>query len=162
VHAPLRHLIGLAIALALLGPTTAMARPTTPSSSEIAARGRPKVDLDKLGLPDEARAIGGLEAHLRKTLRREARRADWGASRGNKIKYRFFVEELKLREEAGVLHVSCTAVGKLPKGKSAKSQITFGGDPRERNKVVKRVLEIVARGVITRLAQLERARRTGR
>jgi hypothetical protein len=111
-------------------------------------------------MPTDLLGSKELEAHLRSTLRREARRADWGASSDSKISYRFFVEQLELREEAGVLHVTCTAVGRLPKGKSAKSHIVFGGDPRDRKKVVERVLDIVARGVVTRLAELERARRT--
>ena len=75
---------------------------------------------------------------MRSTLKREARRADWGASSSSKISYRFFVEQLELREEAGVLHVTCTALGRLPKGKSAKSHIAFGGDPHDRKKVVER------------------------
>jgi hypothetical protein len=122
--------------------------------------GHPRVKLDRLAMPTDLVGSKELEAHLRSTLRREARRADWGASSDSKISYRFFVEQLELREEAGVLHVTCTAVGRLPKGKSAKSHIVFGGDPRDRKKVVERVLDIVARGVVTRLAELERARRT--
>jgi hypothetical protein len=59
-----------------------------------------------------------------------------------------------------VLNVHCTALGRLPGGKSARSHIAFGGNPQQRERVLKSVLEIVARGVITRLAALERARRT--
>ncbi|HEY2405901.1 MAG TPA: hypothetical protein VGI10_07860 [Polyangiaceae bacterium] len=121
--------------------------------------GRPKVKLDRLDFPSEIAESKELEAHLRLTLKREARRADWGAGRQSRISYRFSVKELDLREEAGVLHVTCTALGRLPKGKSAKSHIVFGGDPRERRKVVEHVLEIVARGVVARLAELERVRR---
>ncbi|MEZ4225132.1 MAG: hypothetical protein R3B13_29540 [Polyangiaceae bacterium] len=58
-----------------------------------------------------------------------------------------------------VMRVSCTAVGRLPGGRSAKSHLTFGGDPRKKNELITRVLEIVARGVVTRLAELERVRR---
>jgi hypothetical protein len=119
-----------------------------------------RVQLDRLGLPPDLIGAKALEAHLRSTLQREVRRADWGAGVGSKISYRFVVEQLDWREDKGVLHVTCTARGRLPKGKSAKSQIVFGGDPRERTKVVQHVLDIVARGVITRLAELERARRT--
>ena len=127
-----------------------------------AVASRPHVKLDRLQLPAELSASDAkeFEKHLRGTLKREARRADWGADDKSRISYRFFVEQLELREEAGVLHVTCTALGRLPKGKSAKSHIAFGGDPRERKKVVEHVLDIVARGVVTRLAELERARRT--
>jgi hypothetical protein len=125
-----------------------------------AAAGHPRVKLDRLSFPPDLSGAKEYEGHLRTTLKREARHADWGAGPGSKISYRFFIEQLDLREEAGVLHVTCTALGRLPKGKSAKSHIAFGGDPRERKKVVEHVLDIVARGVVTRLAELERARRT--
>ena len=124
------------------------------------AGNHPHVKLDRLALPADLVGTKGFEIHLRSTLRREARRADWGAGSESKISYRFFVERLDLREEDGVLHVTCTALGRLPKGKSAKSHIVFGGDPRQRKQVVEHVLDIVARGVVTRLAELERARRT--
>jgi len=139
-----------------LGPTRAHA------AAEASARtnGRPRVKLDRLTFPSELRGKNELEVHLRSTLKREARRADWGAGAASKISYRFFVQELELREEAGVLHVTCTALGRLPKGRSAKSHLVFGGDPRDKKKVVEHVLDIVARGVVTRLAELERTRRT--
>ncbi len=143
----------------LLSPAVAYGEPRDDDRSQ-SAEGRPKVKLDRLVLPTDLVGAREYEKHLRGTLHREARRADWGARPGSKISYRFFVERLELREEAGVLHVTCTALGRLPKGKSAKSQIVFGGDPHERKKVVERVLDIVARGVVTRLAELERARRT--
>ena len=144
-------------ALALGGPRVARAEP---EERAISAGSGPRVKLDRLSLPPDLVGAKGFETHLRSTLRREVRHADWGAGAGSKISYRFAIEQLDLREEHGVLHVTCTARGRLPKGKSAKSQIVFGGDPRERTKVVQHVLDIVARGVVTRLAELERARRT--
>ena len=69
-----------------------------------------------------------------------------------------FAEALQGRFK-GVLRVRCTAFGRLPSGKTAKSHLDYGGDPKAHGEVVKRVLEMVARGVITRLAELERVRR---
>ncbi|MEO6600751.1 MAG: hypothetical protein ABIQ16_12810 [Polyangiaceae bacterium] len=149
----------LVVPLGLLYPAVARAEPQADDNGPSAAD-RPTVKLDRLALPADLVGAKEYETHLRSALRREARRADWGARSGSKISYRFFVEQLELREESGVLHVTCTARGRLPRGKSAKSHIAFGGDPRERKKVVERVLDIVARGVITRLAELERVRRT--
>jgi len=143
--------------LALGNPLDARAESQAPSAS---SGSRPRVKLDRLSLPPDLIGAQGFETHLRKTLGREVRHADWGASASSKISYRFVIEQLDLREDRGVLHVTCTARGRLPRGKSAKSQIVFGGDPRERTKVVQHVLDIVARGVVTRLAELERARRT--
>ena len=145
------------LSAASLLPVTARAETESETS---AATGRPKIKLDQLTLPADLSGAKEFESHLRSTLKREARHADWGAGAGSKISYRFFVEQLELREEAGVLHVTCTALGRLPKGKSAKSHIVFGGDAHDRKKVVEHVLDIVARGVVTRLAELEKARRT--
>ncbi len=83
----------------------------------------------------------------------------WGAGRDATIEYRYFVTELKLTNEDGVLRIRCSAVGRLPKGRRAKSQLTFSGHPRKRDKLIRNVLTIVARGVLARLAELERARR---
>jgi hypothetical protein len=155
----LRRAARLAVALGTLCPAVVSAEPQADDNGPAAAD-RPKIKLDRLALPADLAGAKEYETHLRGTLRREARRADWGARSGSKISYRFSVERLELREADGVLHVTCTALGRLPRGKSAKSHIVFGGDPRERKKVVERVLDIVARGVVTRLAELERARRT--
>jgi len=146
-----------ALALAWLCPASAHAEP---EESPISAENRPRIKLDRLTLPEGLPGAQAYETHLRRALKREARHADWGTGPNSKISYRFVIERLDLREADGVLHVTCTALGRLPKGKSAKSHIAFGGDPRERKKVVERVLDIVARGVVTRLAELERARRT--
>ncbi len=147
----------LALALAMFSPLAARAEPEESTTSTVS---RPRVKLDRLTLPEGLVGAKAYETHLRRALRRETRHADWGTGAGSKISYRFFVEQLDLREENGVLHVTCTALGRLPKGKSAKSHIAFGGDPRKRKQVVERVLDIVARGVVTRLAELEKARRT--
>jgi hypothetical protein len=123
------------------------------------ARGRPSVRLDKLVFPEHVAGARALERHFRYELKRAAKRADWGAARGAKIEYRVTVEELTVTERDGVLSVRCTAFGRLPRNKTARSHIVFGGNPRERQRVISHVLAIVARGVITRLAALERARR---
>lgn len=143
--------------LALASPRVLRAEADSHAGS---AGSGPHVKLDRLTLPADLVGAKNFEAHLRSTLKREVRRADWGASASSKISYRFVIEQLELREANGVLHVTCTARGRLPKGKSAKSHIVFGGDPHERTKVVQHVLDIVARGVVTRLAELERTRRT--
>jgi hypothetical protein len=149
---------------ALLGATApsfadagATAAARTPAA--VVHHGRPSIKLDQLVLPNEISGRKELFKHLEHVLRREARHADWGAGRGSHIQYRFTVSELETSVENGVLRVRCTAVGKLPNGKRARSRLSYGGAPNARQDVVKRVLEIVARGVITRLAELERVRR---
>jgi len=125
-----------------------------------APRGKPSVTLDSLVFPVDVEPARELERHLKQVLRREARRADWGAGSRAKIEYRFIVEELDVAVDGNVLKVRCTALGRLPKGKSARSRIEYGGSPARRTAEIKKVLEIVARGVMTRLAELERRRRT--
>jgi translation initiation factor IF-3 len=92
-------------------------------------------------------------------LAREAKTADWGAGHKSQIQYRFRIDELEVTEDATVVKVRCAATGWLPKGRNAKSRLAFGGAPKERTELVRRVLAIVARGVVTRLAELERQRR---
>lgn len=121
--------------------------------------GHPTVVLDRLQFPQDIIGARDFESHLKRTLKREAYRTDWGAGRENRIEYRFFVTELKYTLSDGALRIHCSATGHLPGGQTAKSQLTFGGQPAERITLTKRVLDIVARGVLTRLAELERKRR---
>lgn len=128
------------------------------SGSE-AAPSKPEVHLDHLSFPQDVLGAKAFEQHLKKVLKRETNQVDWGAEGGNRIEYRFSVTELRYTVTDGTLHVHCSALGRLPKGKTAKSRLSFGGHPGERDQLTKRVLEIVARGVVTRLAELERIRR---
>jgi hypothetical protein len=124
--------------------------------------GRPQIVLDQLVVPatmPEAKRISNV---LQKALKHEAYHVQWGAGRGSRITYRFYLEELNLSVERGVLKVRCTALGRLPKGKTARSKLEFGGDPKDAHKVIDHVLVIVARGVLARLADLERDRRSRR
>jgi hypothetical protein len=141
-------------------PAAATDRPISLAAAE-QPRGRPRIILDRLEFPRDLPEAAHLERHLKQVLRREARRADWGAGRENRIEYRFMVKALSVQHQGDVLTVSCSAAGRLPNDKLAKSSIRFGGKPAERRKLLERVLEIVARGVVTRLAEIERIRRGG-
>lgn len=155
-----------------LAPSLAVAEPNEADAAEVTdapppvARGiappkltRPDVRLDRLELPPGLPKNSAYERHLRVHLKRAAHRADWGAQRGAKIEYRVKIEELTVREGNGVVHVRCTALGSLPKGRTTRTFIDFGGNPAQRQRVIEHVLEIVARGVVTRLASIERGRR---
>lgn len=127
--------------------------------ASITAKGRPDVRLTRLELPGGLANAKQYQRFLRKRLSREAKRAKWGAGRNNVIEYRFTIKELSISNDGDVLRVRCTAVGRLPGGQAAKSQLSYGGDPKQPRKVVENVLAIVARGVVSRLAELERIRR---
>ena len=47
----------------------------------------------------------------------------------------------------------------LPGGRAAQSALTYSGSASARKQVTEKVLEIVARGLITRLSEVERRRR---
>jgi hypothetical protein len=126
--------------------------------SDSAPTPHPKVILDKLDLSLTPAAVAE-EGYLREVLARETRRADWGAGPGSQIEYRFRLDALEVSEDAKVLRVSCTASGWLPKSRRAKSHLSFGGSPKDREQLVHHVLDIVASGVVTRLAEMERRRR---
>jgi hypothetical protein len=121
--------------------------------------GRPRISIDRLTFPPMAGSEGYVR-HLTSVLRREARRVDWGAGRNNRIPLRFTVEKLVLVAKGSALEVRCSARGELPGGRRARSRLAYGGDPKQAQKLVERVLEIVARGVVGRLAEMERERRT--
>lgn len=143
-----RWLVLCGLALPVVGAAVGI-----PSS---AAAAGPTVRLDRLKLPPGAESY---ERFLRKELDRGARRLDWGASPGSVIEYRIVLQRLEVSVEKDVLTVHCAAVGSLPKGLTARSQLSFGGEPKERERLIKRVLSIVVHGVLTRLAELERERR---
>ncbi len=130
-----------------------------PLSLDRPAEGRPTVVLDRLTFPANLQGAATFEKQLRRALRVEAARADWGAGRDNRIEYRFEVRELRFTIQKDALLVYCAATGKLPGGQTAHSELSFGGGLAERTALINRVLSIVARGVITRLSELERKRR---
>jgi hypothetical protein len=154
--------ISSALSLVLVvAPARSNASVSTPEAPGAAAKahGRPKVTLDKLDLTKVPLARSD-EAFLRKALDEEAKRADWGAGPSAHIEFRFRLDELSVTEESRVVRIRCSASGFLPKGRRARSHIAFGGAPNERQALVHHVLQIVASGVVTRLSEIERRRRS--
>ena len=121
--------------------------------------GRPRIAFDRLSFPRGLQGTPTSIRHLERVLKHEGHRADWGAGRGSTITFRFTIEELLLRPKGTALEVRCSARGELPKRRAARSRLVYSGDPGKPEELVKRVIGIVARGVITRLAELERDRR---
>jgi hypothetical protein len=140
-------------------PATGFAAPRDDAkTAERPVHGRPTVKLDKLDV-SHAPLAALEEKYLRDILAREAKHVDWGAGKKSKIEYRFRVDELVGKSDGKVFRVSCSASGWLPKGRPAKSRVAFGGSPDHRDDLVRQVLDVVARGVLTRLAEIERHRR---
>lgn len=148
----------------LVASTTALAESgrrerRDPRLAMITPNGRPTIKIDKIQLPPDVANARGYTKYLKKRLLKESRRAKWGAGRNNVIQYRFVVSELSIVDDGDVVRVRCTAFGRLPRGQAAKSHLAFSGEARKRRQVVEHVLDIVARGVVTRLSELERIRR---
>jgi hypothetical protein len=96
-----------------------------------------------------------VEANLRSILVKETRRAKWGD--GDKLQLHARVTELVWEQDDDVLRVKVTVVARIAGGKSARSHIRLGGHLRERRKIEKQALGIVASGLVTRLAAIARA-----
>ncbi len=152
-------MLSLAVALTLGLPSPAEAREPVLVGPEAGPEGRPRIVLDRLLIPESTPERKRVTRVLERTLKREAHRIEWGAGRHSRITYRFYLEQLETTVENGVLRVRCTALGRLPHGRVARSRLEFGGDPGKPREVIDHVLEIVARGVLARLADLERTRR---
>jgi hypothetical protein len=56
------------------------------------------------------------------------------------------------------VRLSCTVLGRLEGGPSARSRISFGASPKDRAALEKQVLRMVANGVVARLAEIARTR----
>jgi hypothetical protein len=97
---------------------------------------------------------------LRKLLDEAARKADFGKARSVVLTAR--IVEFTSATRGDVHHVSCTLVGRIHGGPTARSRISFGGRPSERDALEKQVLSMVARGVVGRLADIVRVRSAAR
>jgi hypothetical protein len=138
------------IAGLLLGATVSLAAPGT-----AAARTPTKVEWTRVEAPagkDAAR----LEKLLRNLLKEASRKADFGKAR--KVSLRARITEYAVERRGDVLRIRCAVVGRLEGGASAKSRVSFGGDPKDPGALEKQVLGMVASGVVSRLAALARAR----
>jgi hypothetical protein len=149
--------IGLgSVCAALLLPASAQAAPPALIGKP---KGRPRIVIDRTTLPPGTPDAAATLRHLKFKLKKEARRADWGAGANSTIALRFTVDALVLEPRGEVLKIRCSALGELPRRRTARSQLTYSGARAEGQQLVLHVLDIVVRGVITRLADLERSRR---
>ena len=100
------------------------------------------------------------QKRIARTIRRQAHRAakhlDFGVK--GRVEVTFLVRDIQVVEEDDVVTVTCTLVGRLKGGGSARSKIRFGGKPDKNNKVERQVVTAATEGVLTRLAQLSRER----
>lgn len=119
------------------------------------ADGRTKVTWTRIDVP-QAEGSAALEKTLKKLLDKAAKKASFGKAKSVSLAVK--VTELTSETKGDVHRVSCTIVGRIPGGPSARSRISFGGSPKEKAKLEKQVLTMVANAVVTRLAEIVRTR----
>jgi hypothetical protein len=95
-----------------------------------------------------------LSRTLRGLLKEASRRADFG--KAQKVAMRARITEYAVERRGDVIRVRCAVIGRIVGGASARSRISFGGDPRNPLALEKQVLTMVANGVVSRLAALVR------
>ena len=145
MNRPLRWVLAAA-ALACV-----MAAPLEPAL----ARSKTKVEWSTIRVP-EAKGSDKTQKMLRGFLTQAAKKADFGSAKNVKLAAR--VVEFTSVKKGDILQVSCTIVGRLVGGPSARSRISFGGNPAERDQLEKQVLSMVANGLVTRLAEIAKVR----
>jgi hypothetical protein len=132
---------------ALLGVGSAIA--PAPASA------RPKVEWKSVEAPSGDNHDRLVKA-LRAALVAAAKKADFGKARTVVLSARMV--EFTSVTQGDVHRVTCSIVGRVVGGPSARSKISFGGRPEERGKLEKQVLTMVANGVVGRLADIARSR----
>jgi len=133
----------------LLGTLVTLAAP----ASTALARTPTAVDWTRVDAPpgDDA---DRLAKSLKGALKDASRKADFGKTR--KVALRARITEYVVEKRGDVLRIRVAVVGRIVGGPSAKSRISFGGDPRDPKALEKQVLTMVANGVVSRLAALVR------
>jgi hypothetical protein len=119
------------------------------------AEGRASVTWARVDVPDTEGAAT-LEKSIKKLLDQATKKANFG--KGKSVVLSAKVVELVSETKGDVHRVSCTIVGRVQGGPSAKSRISFGGSPADKAKLEKQVLAMVTKAVVTRLAEIVRAR----
>jgi len=145
----MRRVSRLIVALAL-----ALTASLAPASSAF-AKGKATVEWTQVDAPTGK--DGERVARTLKSLLKEAsRKADFGKS--GKVALRARITEYVVEKKGDVLRIRCTVIGRVEGGPSAKSRISFGGDPNDPKALEKQVLTMVAHGVTSRLAAIARSR----
>jgi len=101
---------------------------------------------------DDAKRVS---KRFRSLLRRKTRRAKWG--KGNSLKLNAKITQLDWEKRDDVLRVTVTVIARIEGSKRARSHIRVGGHPKNRRKLEKEALKIVADGLVTRLADIARS-----
>jgi hypothetical protein len=142
----MRRLRTLALSLILAAGVVTAAPP---------ARADGRVTWSQIDVP-AGEGSTGLQKNLKKLLEQASRKANFGKAK--KLTFSAKVVDFISEQKGDVHRVTCTIVGRIPGGPSARSRISFGGAPADKAKLEKQVLTMVANAVVTRLAEIVRSR----
>lgn len=124
------------------------------------AHAKGKVEIVSVDLAGSAEAGKQRSSYVTRMVRRfaqqSAKHLDFGKTR--RAQLTFLVKELKIEETDGLVRVTCTLVGTLKGGGSAKSRLSFAGKPTRKKQIEREVIASVTDGVMIRLAEMSRAR----
>lgn len=123
------------------------------SASPGPALARPKIEWIHVDVP-EGHDSARISKLFKKALADAAKKANFGKAKSVSLSAR--ITELTSEQQGDVLRVSCTVMGRVPRGPGARSRISFGGSPEERAELEKQVITTVANGLVARLAQIVR------
>lgn len=147
--------LGLALAIVFtLGSATVPADAGARSESHWISRGKARVKWSRIEVP-EGKDAARLTALLRKMLDKAVKQTDFGDVRAMTASAR--IVDLRTTKDGDVLRVTCALSGRLEGGQGARSKISLGGDPNRAAALEAEVLQAVANGLVTRLAELARA-----
>jgi hypothetical protein len=95
-------------------------------------------------------------AMLKAILEKETRKARWGSGFPLEAEATIDIRELSARIDGDIVRVSCAALGKMRELGVARTRFSYGGKAVQQAQLEKHILELVARGIIVRLAELAR------
>lgn len=121
---------------------------------------KPRIRWEIILVP-ERKDGARIEALLKEVLQKESKRARWGKHYDGVVDATVKVQTMTTSIEGDVARVTCSAVGKIDGLGIARSRFSYGGRAEQRAVLEKHVLELVARGIITRLAELAREKHDG-
>jgi len=143
-----RRLTLLGLGLGLLTPGLALAKPR-----------RPKIRWTIL-VPerkDQAR----IQYLLKEILEKESKKARWGKGYTDDVDATIDVREFVSSTDHEIARVTCSAVGRIAGLGTTRSKFSYGGKVEQRAQLEKHVLELVARGIVVRLAEIAREKYDG-
>ncbi len=130
------------------------------ATGELWAKSATRVDVTEVVLARKQPNHDKREKEVGREVRRAAQRAskslDFGGMK--RVEVRFEVVELEIHTTDELVRVSCTIVGRLRGGGTARSRLSFGGKPSRRTALERQVIGMVTEGVVTRLAEMSRQR----